>query len=52
MICFLLTEMCFLFQMQLEVSVDHQPYRTQAASLPAEQNWAVGPRQPVQMTYA
>jgi hypothetical protein len=49
---FLLTEMCFfLFQMRLEVSV-YQPYNTHTASLPKEQNWALGPCQLVQILYA
>ena len=51
MIFSLLIEVCFLFQMRLEVSVD-QPYPTHAASLPADLNWAVGPRQPLHFLYA
>jgi hypothetical protein len=32
--------------------VIYQPYHTHTASLPAEQNWAVGPCQPVKILYA
>jgi hypothetical protein len=48
---FILTEMCFLFQVLLEVSVV-QAYRTHAVSTPVEQNWAVGPWQPLQIPNA
>ena len=39
LLCSLLIDFFFVFQMRLEVSFD-QPYRSHAASLPAEQNWA------------